>query len=71
MQKGKTANVRYETAPRNGTLTYDSPACLKHLKLYLLSHQYHICKTMAKKLYPKEGKTISTLETRRSLVNLF
>jgi len=36
MQKGETASVRYETAPKKGTLTNDSPAGWNHLKLYLL-----------------------------------
>lgn len=31
MQNGETATVRYETAPKHGTLMYDSPTCLKHL----------------------------------------
>lgn len=33
MQSGETARVRYDTDPRTGTLTYDSAACLNHLKL--------------------------------------
>jgi len=34
MQNGATAKVRYERGPKNGTLMYDSPACLNHLYNY-------------------------------------
>ena len=34
MQNGVTAKVRYETAPKIGTLTYDSAVCLNHLHKY-------------------------------------
>lgn len=50
MQKGATASVKYETAPKKGTLTYDSPACLNRLKLYMLSCQLHIQETLQTKL---------------------
>jgi len=33
MQKGEIARVRYEIAPKMGTLTNDCPACSNHLKL--------------------------------------
>lgn len=32
MQNGETAKVRYETAPKIGTLMYDSPVRLNHLQ---------------------------------------
>lgn len=48
MQKGATASVKYETAPKKGSLTYDSPACLNRLKLYLLNRQLHIQETFYK-----------------------
>lgn len=35
MQKGETANVRYEIAPKMGTLTNDSPARLNNLKKFV------------------------------------
>lgn len=37
MQNGATARVRYEIAPKTGTLINDSPACLNHLKIYTLT----------------------------------
>jgi hypothetical protein len=40
MQNGQTANVRYETAPKNGTLTNDPAAGLNHLKDTTISGQY-------------------------------
>lgn len=33
MQNGETASVRYETAPKKGTLMNDSAVCLNHLKI--------------------------------------
>lgn len=32
MQNGETAKVRYERAPKKGTLMYDRPERLNHLK---------------------------------------
>lgn len=40
MQNGETAIARYETAPKMGTLTNVSAACLNHLKLHLLACQF-------------------------------
>lgn len=34
MHNGETAKVRYDTAPKTGTLMYDSPARLNHLCKY-------------------------------------
>jgi hypothetical protein len=39
MQNGQTANVRYETAPKNGTFTNDSAAGLNRLKDPMTSTQ--------------------------------
>ena len=48
MQNGDTAKVRYETAPKNGTLTNDSAACSNHLKLYLFTCQSHNFQNLSK-----------------------
>lgn len=37
MQNGETAKVRYEIAPRIGTLMYASPVLLNHLQKYRIS----------------------------------
>ena len=34
MHDGETAKVRYETAPKKGTLMYDSAVPLNHLHKY-------------------------------------
>lgn len=34
MQNGETAKVRYETAPKKGTLMNDCAVLLNHLKIY-------------------------------------
>lgn len=38
MQNGETAKVRYETAPKKGTLMNDCPELLNHLKKKVCMH---------------------------------
>lgn len=38
MQNGETAKVRYETAPKKGTLTNDCEEVLNHLKRKYISN---------------------------------
>lgn len=42
MQNGETAKVRYETAPKKGTLMNDTAVRLNHLKNYGTAFHRHI-----------------------------